>query len=97
MEASKVQADNGVQDANKAADALEKIAQSVEEIRSMNTMIAAAASEQSAVVREINHNIQTISTISEQTGDGAHNTLKQSEEIAHIAEALDQTINRFKS
>ena len=97
MEASKAQADNGVQDANKAGAALEKIAQSVEDIQNMNTMIAAAASEQSAVVKEINHNIQAISAISEQTGDGAHNTLKQSEDIAQIAEALDQAINRFKS
>ena len=97
MEASKARADDGADDANKAGFALEEIAQSVEKIRSMNTMIAAAASEQSAVVNEINNNIQAISTISEQTGSGAHNTLQQSEEIASIAEELDQTINRFKS
>ena len=97
MEASKIQADESADDANKAGEALEAIALSVEQIRQMNTMIAAAASEQSAVVNEINSNIQAISAVSEQTKSGAHQTLLQSEEIAHIAEALDQTINHFKA
>lgn len=97
MEDSKSKADESADDASKAAHSLEEIAVSVEQIREMNTMIAAAASEQSAVVNEINQNIQTISSVSEQTGEGAHRTQQQSEEIAHIAEALDKTINTFKS
>ena len=97
MEDSKTKADDGALDASKAAKSLEEIAVSVERIREMNSMIAAAASEQSAVVNEINQNIQTISAVSEQTGEGAHKTLKQSEDIAHIADELDKTINTFKS
>lgn len=97
METSKAQASDSVEDANKAAHALEDIASSVDKIREMNTMIAAAASEQSAVVNEINNNIHAISAISEQTGSGSHKTLKQSEEIAKISQSLDETINQFKS
>ena len=97
MESSKAQANDSVDDANKAAHALEEIASSVEQIREMNTMIAAAASEQSAVVNEINNNIHAISAISEQAGTGSHKTQLQSEEIAKISQSLDSTINQFKS
>jgi methyl-accepting chemotaxis protein len=97
MEISKAQADDSVEDANKAAHALEDIASSVDQIREMNTMIAAAASEQSAVVNEINNNIHAISAISEQTGAGSHKILRQSEDIASISQSLDKTINQFKS
>ncbi|TPE54644.1 methyl-accepting chemotaxis protein [Maribrevibacterium harenarium] len=97
MEASKQQADQSAHDADDAGNALQEIADSVATIQQMNTMIAAAASEQTAVVNEINNNIQAISAVSEQTGQGAHRTLQQSEDIAAIATELDKTINRFKA
>ncbi|MDD3518845.1 MAG: methyl-accepting chemotaxis protein, partial [Chromatiales bacterium] len=61
MEEGKKQADESVREAARAGESLAAIAQAIQGINDMNTQIASAAEEQSAVSEEINRNIINIS------------------------------------
>jgi len=96
MDVSKREAGQSVVDSNRADEALAQIAGAVESISEMNSVIATAASEQTAVVSEINKNIIAISEVSHQTAEGTHLTLKESQEVALISSELDKMVNQFK-
>ncbi len=97
MDTSKKEADESVAESNQASIALQEIAQAVENIRQMNTMISTAATEQSSVVAGINQNIQAITTVSQQNALGSSRTLEESEEIARIAAQLGEIVDQFKA
>lgn len=80
----------------KATESLDTITHSVSSITDMNTLIATAAEEQSAVVNEINRNIITIQQISEDTSVGSAQVSQASQEIAKLTEQLKMQINEFK-
>lgn len=96
MDESTHEADHSTEESNKARQALEDIADTMEAIQKRNAMIAAAASDQSHVVDEIERHIQAIRAVSQQNADGSNQTLKESEEIAQVAAKLDSMVNRFK-
>ena len=62
----------------------------------MNTQIATAAEEQSSVAEEINRNVVNISDIVDRTAEGASQTSLASEELANLANQLQQLVNQFK-
>jgi len=62
----------------------------------MNTQIAAAAEEQSAVSEEINRNIVNISQLSEQTAGGADQTTAASSELSRLASELQGLVELYK-
>lgn len=82
--------------AREAAESLNAITLSVSTISDMNTQIAAAAEEQSAVSDEINRSIVNISQLSEQTASGAEQTTGASTELARLAADLQSQISMFK-
>ncbi|MDX1251777.1 MAG: methyl-accepting chemotaxis protein [Gammaproteobacteria bacterium] len=90
------QAQVSVQQAARAGESLASITRAVTSITDMNTQIASAAEEQSAVSEEINRNIVTISQIGSQTAAGAHQTSAASEELARLAAQLQSLVGRFK-
>ncbi len=96
MDGSKKEADQSVSDSSRAGEALAGIAQAVESISEMNSVIATAASEQTSVVSEINKNIIAINEVSHQTADGTAQTLRESEGVAKISAELDRMVNQFK-
>jgi len=65
-------------------------------INEMNTQIASAAEEQSAVSEEINKNVTSISQISEQTASGAEQTTTSANELARLASDLQNLVGQFK-
>ncbi|WP_298220140.1 hypothetical protein [Halothiobacillus sp.] len=81
---------------NETEHSLQAITQSVQTINDLNFQIASAAEEQSAVTEEMNRNVQKISSISEQSAEGAGQTRIASEELARLAEGLQAKINQFK-
>ena len=96
MEKSREQAQAGVERANEAAQALDAINRAVTTITDMNTQIASAAEEQSAVSEEINRNVTSISQISEQTASGSEQTTNAANELAQLASELQNLVRQFK-
>ena len=96
MDESRTKAEDSVTQAATAASSLETITNSVSLINDMNTQIATAAEQQSAVAEEINRNILNISDIVDRSADGASQTSKASEELANLAIKLQQLVNQFK-
>ncbi|MET0027293.1 MAG: methyl-accepting chemotaxis protein [Candidatus Thiodiazotropha sp.] len=86
----------GVEKAGSAGQALSSINTAVEHITAMNTQIASAAEEQSAVTEEINRSIMSINEVAEQTATGAQQTSAASDELARLAEQLKGLVNHFK-
>ena len=96
MEQGCNQAKTGAGQANEASHSLEVIASAVATISDMNTQIASAAEEQSAVTEEMNRNIININHVSEQTAAGAEQTTAASDELARLASELQSLIAQFK-
>jgi methyl-accepting chemotaxis protein len=80
----------------KAAESLAAIAGSVSAINDMNTMIASAAEEQSAVAAEIQSNMNNIREVADRSADGARQTAQASEELARLAAEQQSLMARFR-
>ncbi|VAW65138.1 Methyl-accepting chemotaxis sensor/transducer protein [hydrothermal vent metagenome] len=96
MNKGKEQAVVSVGHAQKAGESLHGITQAVSSISDMNTQIATAAEEQTAVAEEINQNIVNISQLGEQTVSGAQQTSTASEELARLSNELQMMVGQFK-
>ena len=96
MAKGEAQAESGVEKAAMAGEALAEITRAVTAINDMNTHIASAAEEQSAVAEEINRNIATISEVAEHNTENAEQTSRASEELAHLASELQTLVAQFK-
>ncbi len=96
MEAAQVRAHSGSDCVAKTAQSLTVIAGEVNTINGMNTQIATAAEEQSAVAEEINRNITTISTIADTTLADASQTSQISEELVQLAAELNRLVSQFR-
>jgi methyl-accepting chemotaxis protein len=96
MEAARNRAQAGSEQVENAAENLAMIAGEVSTINDMNTQIATAAEEQSAVAEEVNRNVTNISQIADKTSEGAKQTAQISEELVRLATELKQQVSRFK-
>lgn len=97
MQQSSTLADNSVQQAEQASEALSHIAGAVDTISSMNTLIATAAEEQSQVADDIDQRIVNISNVAEQTRTDAQQVVSATEEIQQEVGDLNQLLSRFKT
>ena len=79
-----------------AGESLQSISSSVSTITQMNTQIATAAEEQAAVAEEINGNVITIQSVSDQTAKGAEKTASASEELSALSEQLNILVGQFR-
>ena len=96
MESSRKQAEESVNHAANAGEALNAITAQVTNINDLNTQIASAAEEQSAVSEEINRNIQNINQMADNTSDDAHQSANASRELSSVANKLRDLVNQFK-
>nr|WP_330216460.1 methyl-accepting chemotaxis protein [Pseudomonas sp. AM8] len=96
MEDSQNCTNQSVQHAAKAAEALVTITQAVSVINDMNTQIASAAEEQSAVAEDINRNVINIGKVANEVAEGADESTSASAELTKLAEQQRHLINQFK-
>ncbi|MFV1983987.1 MAG: methyl-accepting chemotaxis protein [Thiohalomonadales bacterium] len=96
MSQGREQAQKSVDKANETGNSLEAITAAVATINLMNTQIASAAEEQSAVAEEINKNITKISDHGEKTANGANQTAVASSELNSLSSELSTLMQQFK-
>jgi methyl-accepting chemotaxis protein len=96
MESSRSTTQKTVSKASEAADSLAKIAEAVAVISDMNTQIAGAAEEQSAVAEEIDRNIVQISDLAEQGADNTTRVSSASERLSNLSGGLESLVRQFK-
>ena len=89
------QAQGSVEKANIALDTLKSITITVNTIKEMNTQIATAAEEQSAVTDEMSQNITTINTGSHNIVEQAQASLISANEMASMASQLAEGVAQF--
>ncbi len=96
MTQSQTQAASSVEQSEKAGETLSKISRIVATIGAMNTEVATAAEEQSAVADEVNLSVVAISQVSEQTSEGGKQIALTSEQVNAMAGQLYSLVSRFK-
>ena len=85
-----------VDKAAQAGEALHAINSRMAEITDMNSQIASAAEEQSAVGEEINRNIVNISDGTSQVAATVEETAEASGQLAELSGELEQVVGQFK-
>ncbi|MBV7297513.1 methyl-accepting chemotaxis protein [Enterovibrio paralichthyis] len=79
-----------------ANDALNGITESVAQITNMNTLVATAAEQQSAVTQDINRNINNMSDIITQNVTGISQSAQASQELSQLAESQKHELSFFR-
>lgn len=75
---------------------LDSIRSHIEVINEMNTQIAYASNEQSAVAEEVSRNITVIYSLSEQVSDNANIVAKNSKELDNESNTLKGQVDKFR-
>ncbi len=96
MESGRKQAQSSVQSAVRAGDSLGSISTAVTTISEMNTQIATAAEQQSAVAEEINRNIVNISELGAEVSNSSQTAAASSEELSRLSLDLQGLVGQFK-
>lgn len=96
MEQGRIKVDISVQKAALANASLDNIADSVMSISDMNTQVASAAEEQSAVAEEIGQNVVNISDVTDQTALSMHQIAEASAEMTKLASNLQDLVRQFR-
>ncbi|WP_018872078.1 PAS domain-containing methyl-accepting chemotaxis protein [Thioalkalivibrio sp. ALJ16] len=96
MRSSQEQAADGVEKARAAGDSLSTIREAVAQITEMNTQIATAVEEQSAVSEEINRNVTSIRDVASETGSVSAHARDASARMQAEAAELKALIQRFE-
>ncbi|MCP5169421.1 MAG: methyl-accepting chemotaxis protein [Hahellaceae bacterium] len=96
MKSSKNSGEQTVGQANKAEVALNEISSAISTINDMNTQIASAAEQQTAVTEDINRSLTRIVEIAEDTARGTDETREASARLAGLSEAMHNQMASFK-
>ena len=86
---------NSACSAEDAGNHIHTIVEQVNTIMDMNTMVATAVKQQSAVAEDMNRNIVNISQIAEETSAGASETANTSQNLAGLARQLEKRLEAF--
>ncbi len=85
-----------VEEANRSGESLGQIQANVLAINDMNTQIATAAEEQSAVAEDINRNVTAIHGAAKQVADDADTVRQHSATLMQLSESLKTELGHFK-
>lgn len=96
MNTSNQWAETTKQAADELVSMLTTVAQLISQINEQNLNIASAAEEQAMVAREVDQNLVAIRDLSFQTSSGANETHASSQELASLAERMNELLKQFK-
>ncbi|VVO41310.1 hypothetical protein PS712_05888 [Pseudomonas fluorescens] len=96
MQESSFKADDCVQQAQEAGEALAQITGAVAQMRESNTQIAVAAEQQSQVAEEMNRAVVSIRDVTENTVQQTVSSAATSHELAALAAELSKAIGQLK-
>lgn len=96
MQATSVQANDTLQKAEGAGQALMTITESIAQINERNLLIATAAEEQAQVAREVDQSLVSIRNLSEQTSEGSRQTTVATAELSKLATDLSRLVGQFR-
>ncbi len=96
MHRGRGQVDSSVLQAQQAGSSLTSITIAVASISDMNTQIASAAEQQSAVSDEISQNVVNINQVADRVTEAAGQTAQASSQLAHLAAGLQSLVGQFK-
>lgn len=96
MENSRNKGEQTVAQSIRAEEALGEIARAVETINEMNTQIASAAEEQTAVTEDINRSLTRIVEIAEATAEGTLHTEQASKRLGGLVGAVQTLVGQFR-
>jgi len=96
MHRGRAQVDSSVLQAQQAGSSLTSITSAVASISDMNTQIASAAEQQSAVSDEISQNVVNINQVADRVTESASQTAQASSQLAHLAVGLQSLVGQFK-
>ena len=88
--------EQSVEQVNAAGQALEQIAQSMQQLVALNASIASATTQQSTVVEDVNRNVTEAAELARETTDGARETAQASQHLARIGEQISTLLARFR-
>lgn len=95
MERTNTAVTGNVSEMEKASQALQDIDHALSEMNHMNTGIAAAAEEQSALVNDLHQNVSAITSVADETEGTSRNTSGLADELSASAAQLEGTLSRF--
>lgn len=96
MNASHEKAQESVEKAAEAGDALREITSSVSNIADMSAQIATASEEQSSVAEEINRNIISIDDVTKKSVGLANETSESANNLVSLSEELSDLVKKFR-
>ncbi|HEX7762547.1 MAG TPA: methyl-accepting chemotaxis protein [Cellvibrio sp.] len=96
MSAGNAQAGASVEQAGQASVSLENITSIVSVIRDRTNQIAAASEQQSAATRQIEKNVQRISTVAVESAQSSSRICTNTEHLAAAADQLSELVSRFR-
>jgi methyl-accepting chemotaxis protein len=96
MQASQKQSEETMETAASANDSLGRITNAVGLITEMNTQIASAAEQQTAVADEISQSVQQIADIADRSSRNAGEMSTMSSTMAEIERRLSELVSRFR-
>ncbi|WP_086481024.1 methyl-accepting chemotaxis protein [Oceanospirillum sanctuarii] len=97
MNTSRTKAETTVTKATEAGEAFRTIAESMQQISSLNAQIMNAADEQSSVADEMSRNLVSISSVSEETEQGTALIRESGRELQQNAKNLEGLIKQFQT
>lgn len=94
MKQGQEKAREGVEQAQQAGRSLEEITSAVARIMDMNTQIATAAEQQSAVTNELNRNVHNIMDVIHNTANGARTLASNNKNLAELTQHLKSVVKQ---
>lgn len=97
MQRGSIEVQTGMELADQAGTALDRVVAGTQNTVDMITQVAAASEEQSTTSEEISRSVETISTVSSESAQGVNQIVRSTDSLNHLAEELRSLVSRFKT